>query len=176
MPLQLRGLWKPLVATSTSPDPLALRADGIGRRRLRSAAVLLLCAAALFGARGFTALEQQVFSAPPMCAGAAAPPRLLDRVAAERIVFSTDAAEPLRSEQFFCLQRRVLPRVVRRAPLDDDGRVPLGFAPGVAALTFARSDAELAGMRTRLALEASPAPVEQVDREDDWAWFEAPPP
>lgn len=163
-------------AAPAQPDPLAVVGSGGGRRGQRSAAVLLLCAAALYGLRGFEALGRQIFAAPPMCAGAAAPPLLIDRIAAERIVLLTSAVEPLRSEQFFCLQQRVLPRIVRRPPLDDDGRVPLGFAPGVAALTFAGSDAELDSMRTRLALEASPASVERLGGEGGWTWFEAPPP
>lgn len=170
-----RAVHAPAPVDSASSGELASNAGG-GRRRLRSAAVLLLCAVALFGLRGFGELGRQVFRAPPMCAGAAAPPLLLDRIAAERIVLLTSAVEPLRSEQFFCLQRRVLPRIVRRPPLDDDGRLSLGFAPGVAALAFARTDAELDGMRARLALESAPAPVELLGREEGWAWFEALPP
>lgn len=147
-------------------------APGAGSRRLHAAVSLLVCATALVGLRGLSELDRSVRSAPTMCAGAAEPPDFAREIAASRIVFLTSETEPLRSEQFFCVQRQVVPRVLHRQPLEDTEGL-LDFEVGVAALAFAPNDEELEVLRARLVAEAKSASVELRARARGWAWFEA---
>ena len=121
------------------------------------------------------ALASLLREAPAVCAGTASPPTFLGAVDSKRVVFLTAAAEPLRSEQYFCLQFALQPRLVVRAPLISP-QAPLGFAPDSDAVVFAATSEELAAVEARLALEIAGGRPELRRAESGWSWFEAPSP
>lgn len=158
----------PVSATRPRPAPPAFA------RRSRWIATLLLTALgglALVGRNDLRETAAFVRAAPPVCSGPAAPPHWALEIDAADVAFLTSEPDPLRSEQFFCLQYLLLPRVLHRPTLAAP-EAPIGFGPARPAVVFAASSEARDRLLARLATEAGRGVPRVRAESGGWSWLE----
>lgn len=142
----------------------------------RTILILAVLGAAAWAQRGaLREAARWVDETPGVCSGSAAVPEWVREIDSPFVAFLTTEADPLRSEQYFCLQHELMPHVVVRPTLAaPDARV--GFGPQRPALIFANSEATRGRLLTQLAAEASGVAPSVRRASGGWVWLEVPAP
>jgi len=151
----------------SAPPTLAHRS-----RWFAAALLVALGGLALAGRGDLREIEEFVRGAPPICSGPAAPPNWALEIDAPDVAFLTSEPDPLRSEQFFCLQYLLLPRVLHRPTLAAP-EAPIGFSPDRPVVVFAASSEARDRLLARLAAETGRGAPRLRAESGGWSWLEA---
>ena len=169
---RLRAAFRP---ASSEPASLTTSSSQENSRSLattpRVVLLVLLAAVALSQLGSLSEMTRWIRQTPAVCTGTAGVPGWVEEIATDEVAFLTSEPDPRRSEQFFCLQLELLPRVLTKAPLAAPDS-PSGLGRERAVVLYAASPAEEERLRQRLNAEAHGLPLRVRAASGGWSWIE----